>query len=118
MPEHKFIRVFKNTDEIEITVIGHNTGKQITLPVWFVHEKDTIWLFRVNGSKAQWYQNLLKKPTDYNKGRKRSAHLQSPSTRSRKECRQRDPVNPTKVQAGNDRQVLSRPLDAAVKLKL
>src|SRR5437870_7864549 len=63
MPEDKFTRALKNANEIEITVIGRNTGKPVTLPVWFVHENDTLWLLPVNGSKTQWYQNLLKKPT-------------------------------------------------------
>ena len=62
MTEDKFTRALKKTNEIEITVIGRNTGKTITLPVWFVHEKDTLWLLPVNGSKTQWYQNVLKNP--------------------------------------------------------
>ena len=63
MPEDAFTRALKKADEIEIIVIGRNTGKPIALPVWFVHEKDTLWLLPVTGSKTQWYQNLLKKPT-------------------------------------------------------
>ena len=63
MPEDKFTDALKKAKEIKITVIGRNTGKEISLPVWFVHEKDTLWLLPVNGSKTQWYQNLLKKPT-------------------------------------------------------
>ena len=62
MTEDKFTRALKKTNEIEITVIGRNTGKTITLPVWFVHEKDTLWLLPVNGSKTQFYQNVLKNP--------------------------------------------------------
>src|SRR5262245_5799463 len=63
MPDDAFIRALKKANEIEITVTGRNTGKQLTLPVWFVHEKDTLWLLPVKGSKTQWYQNLLKNPT-------------------------------------------------------
>src|SRR5262245_29922705 len=62
MPENEFSRALKKANEIEITVIGRNTGKQITLPVWFVHEEDTLWLLPVTGSTTQWYQNLLKNP--------------------------------------------------------
>ena len=62
MPEDKFTRALKKANEIEITVIGRNTGKPITLPVWFVQEQDTLWLLPVNGSKTQWFQNLLKNP--------------------------------------------------------
>src|SRR5262245_41821356 len=63
MPEDKFTRALQKANEIEITVIGRKTGKQITLPAWFVHENDKLWLLPVNGSKTQWYQNVLKKPT-------------------------------------------------------
>ena len=62
MPENGFTRALEKAKEIKISVIGRNTGKTITLPVWFVHEKDTLWLLPVNGSKTQWYQNLLKNP--------------------------------------------------------
>ena len=62
MPEDKFTRALKNANEIEITVIGRNTGKAITLPIWFVHEDDALWLLPVHGSKTQWYQNLQKNP--------------------------------------------------------
>ena len=63
MPEDKFSHALKKANEIEITVIGRNTGKQITLPVWFVHDEDALWLLPVKGSKTQWYQNLRKNPT-------------------------------------------------------
>jgi deazaflavin-dependent oxidoreductase (nitroreductase family) len=63
MPENAFTRALEKTKEIKISVIGRNTGKPITLPVWFVHENDTLWLLPVSGSKTQWYQNLRKNPT-------------------------------------------------------
>ena len=63
MPENGFTRALQKAKEIKITVIGRNTGKPITLPVWLVHKNDTLWLLPVNGSKTQWYQNLLKNPT-------------------------------------------------------
>ena len=62
MPENAFTRALEKAKEINISVIGRNTGKTITLPVWFVYEKDTLWLLPVNGSNTQWYQNLLKNP--------------------------------------------------------
>ena len=63
MPENAFTRSLEKAKEIKISVTGRKTGKPITLPVWFVHENDTIWLLPVSGSKTQWYQNLLKNPT-------------------------------------------------------
>ena len=57
-----FTRALKKGRQIKISVIGRNSGRTITLPVWFVHENDTLWLLPVNGSKTQWYQNVLKNP--------------------------------------------------------
>src|SRR5439155_15332013 len=62
MPENAFTRALEKANEINISVIGRNTGKAITLPIWFVHEDDALWLLPVNGSKTQWYQNLQKNP--------------------------------------------------------
>ena len=63
MPEDAFIRALTKVRQIKISVFGRNSGLTITLPVWFVHEDDTLWLLPVHGSKTQWYQNLLKNPT-------------------------------------------------------
>src|SRR5438552_19111259 len=61
-PENAITRALEKANEIIISVIGRNTGKAITLPIWFVHEDDALWLLPVNGSKIQWYQNLQKNP--------------------------------------------------------
>src|SRR5437870_6594230 len=63
MPENAFTRALEKAKEIKIGVIGRNSGRTITLPVWFVHDDDALWLLPVHGSKTQWYQNLLKNPT-------------------------------------------------------
>lgn len=63
MPEIAFTRALEKAKEIKIGVIGRNTGKPVTLPVWFVLENETLWLLPVVGSKTQWYQNLVKNPT-------------------------------------------------------
>jgi hypothetical protein len=46
--------------EVNITVIGRKSGRAITIPVWFVLDKDRLCLLPVNGSDTQWYKNLLK----------------------------------------------------------
>ena len=51
------------SDEIEITVTGRKTGKQITHPVWFVEEGDTLYLLPVTGSDSEWVKNVLEHPT-------------------------------------------------------
>ncbi|MBI2935670.1 MAG: nitroreductase family deazaflavin-dependent oxidoreductase [Chloroflexi bacterium] len=48
--------------EITITVKGRKTGKDITLPVWFVHEGSVLMLLPVRGSSTQWFRNLQSAP--------------------------------------------------------
>jgi len=52
-------RALTSTPELEITVTGRKTGRQISLPVWFVHEGDTLYLLPVGGSDSHWYKNML-----------------------------------------------------------
>ena len=49
--------------EIKITVTGRNSGRAISIPVWFVFENDKLYLLPVKGSDTQWYQNVLKNPS-------------------------------------------------------
>ena len=58
-----FIEALSETDELDLTVIGRNSGRKSTRPVWFVHEGDKIYLLPVNGSDTEWYKNALKNPT-------------------------------------------------------
>src|ERR1700730_6935806 len=48
--------------QIKISVIGRNSGKTISIPVWFVLESQTLYLLPVQGSDTQWYRNVLKNP--------------------------------------------------------
>lgn len=50
-------------NEIEITVTGRKSGREISIPVWFVLEGEKLYLLPVKGSETQWYQNVLKKPS-------------------------------------------------------
>jgi hypothetical protein len=49
--------------EIEITVTGRRSGRQITIPVWFVQEGGAIYLLPVRGPDSDWYKNLVKNLT-------------------------------------------------------
>ncbi len=49
--------------EINISVTGRKSGRTISIPVWFVLEKDKLYLLPVQGSDTQWYKNVLKKPS-------------------------------------------------------
>lgn len=52
-----------HSQEIKISVIGRKSGKKISVPVWFVLERDKLYLLPVSGSKTQWYNNVLANPS-------------------------------------------------------
>jgi deazaflavin-dependent oxidoreductase (nitroreductase family) len=58
-----FNQALASTRELEITVTGRRSGQQISLPVWFVHENDAVYLLPVTGSDSYWYKNILRKPS-------------------------------------------------------
>ena len=49
--------------EIKIRVTGRNSGRTISIPVWFVLENEKLYLLPVQGSGTQWYKNVLKNPS-------------------------------------------------------
>ena len=48
---------------IKITVTGRNSGRAISIPVWFVLDHENLYLLPVQGSDTQWYKNVLKNPS-------------------------------------------------------
>ena len=48
--------------QITITVTGRKSGRDVSIPVWFVFEDDKLYLLPVQGSHTQWYKNVLKNP--------------------------------------------------------
>jgi len=50
-------------NEIDLTVRGRKSGKDLSRPVWFVHEDDKLYLLPVQGSDTNWYRNVLKNPS-------------------------------------------------------
>jgi deazaflavin-dependent oxidoreductase (nitroreductase family) len=50
-------------NEIHISVTGRKSGRTISNPVWFVLDKDKLYLLPVKGSDTQWYKNVLKNPS-------------------------------------------------------
>src|SRR6201989_3574894 len=63
MADTAFGKALANTREVELTTTGRKTGRQISLPVWFVVRGDKLYLLPVRGSKSDWYQNLRKTPS-------------------------------------------------------
>jgi deazaflavin-dependent oxidoreductase (nitroreductase family) len=53
----------QTASEIELTVTGRRSGRDISNPVWFVQEGEKLFLLPVGGSDSDWYRNLLKTPT-------------------------------------------------------
>lgn len=49
--------------EITLSVKGRKSGRDISRPVWFVHEGSTLYLLPVQGSDTNWYKNFLADPT-------------------------------------------------------
>jgi deazaflavin-dependent oxidoreductase (nitroreductase family) len=49
-----------NTKEIEITVTGRRSGREISTPVWFVREGEKLYLVPVSGSDSDWFKNVRK----------------------------------------------------------
>lgn len=48
--------------EIHIIVAGRKTGRDISIPVWFVLDGEKLYLLPVQGSDTQWYKNALHNP--------------------------------------------------------
>jgi deazaflavin-dependent oxidoreductase (nitroreductase family) len=53
----------RNTNEIVLSVTGRKSGREISNPVWFVLEGDTLYLLPIIGTDSHWYRNVLKTPT-------------------------------------------------------
>lgn len=53
------VSVLKKEKEIELTVKGRKTGKQIPRPVWFVLKGTELLLLPVTGTDSQWYKNIV-----------------------------------------------------------
>jgi len=45
--------------QIKISVIGRKSGRTVSIPVWFVLEREKLYLLPVKGSDTQWYKNVL-----------------------------------------------------------
>ncbi len=58
----KMAEALDATREVKITVTGRKSGKNISLPVWFVRQDERLYLLPVQGSDTQWYRNVLQTP--------------------------------------------------------
>jgi deazaflavin-dependent oxidoreductase (nitroreductase family) len=58
----EFMAALQRSNQIDITVTGRNTGRQITIPVWFVTDRGKLYLVPVRGSDSDWYKNVVATP--------------------------------------------------------
>ena len=63
MAGEEFNQAFDDSREIELTVTGRTSGREISIPVWFVRDGEKLYLVPVKGSDSDWYKNILKTPT-------------------------------------------------------
>jgi hypothetical protein len=52
MGNEGFNQALESSREIELTVTGRTSGREISIPVWFVQEGDKLYLVPVRGSDA------------------------------------------------------------------
>src|SRR5438067_10720065 len=59
----EFKDALRGADELEVTVTGRKSGRQISNPVWFVQQGEKLYLLPVRGSDTDWYKNARSTPT-------------------------------------------------------
>jgi deazaflavin-dependent oxidoreductase (nitroreductase family) len=57
-----FTAALRDTSQIDLTVTGRASKREITNPVWFVQERNKIYLVPVRGSDSDWFRNVLARP--------------------------------------------------------
>jgi deazaflavin-dependent oxidoreductase (nitroreductase family) len=63
MAHEEFKNALEASREIELSVTGRTSGREISNPVWFARDGEKLYLVPVRGSDSDWYKNLLKTPT-------------------------------------------------------
>jgi deazaflavin-dependent oxidoreductase (nitroreductase family) len=63
MADEEFSKALESSSEIELTVTGRKSGREISIPVWFVREGGKLYLVPVGGTDSDWYKNVLTTPT-------------------------------------------------------
>jgi deazaflavin-dependent oxidoreductase (nitroreductase family) len=63
MASEKFKKALEASREIELTITGRKSGREISFPVWFVRDGEKLYLVPVRGSDTNWFKNVLETPT-------------------------------------------------------
>jgi hypothetical protein len=59
MSNYDLHQKLNRVSEIMLSVKGRKSGKDILRPVWFAYDGNTLYLLPVQGSKTNWYKNML-----------------------------------------------------------
>ena len=59
----QFTEALRGSNEVSLAVTGRVTGRQISNPVWFVQEGDTVYLLPVRGTDTSWFKNVRAIPS-------------------------------------------------------
>jgi hypothetical protein len=63
MAHEEFKNALEASREIELSVAGRTSGREISIPVWFARDGEKLYLVPVKGSDSNWYKNVVKTPT-------------------------------------------------------
>jgi len=58
----RLLAALKGAEEVQLSVKGRKSGKDIPRPVWFALRRNEVVFLPVAGSQTQWYKNILKNP--------------------------------------------------------
>ncbi|MDG6939663.1 MAG: nitroreductase family deazaflavin-dependent oxidoreductase [Nitrososphaerota archaeon] len=61
-PSGQAIASARDAAEVRLTVVGRKTGREISMPLWFVERDGAVCLLPGRGRSTQWYRNLLANP--------------------------------------------------------
>ncbi len=64
MAREAMLQRLRSSREVNITVKGRRSGRDISLPVWFVLDeaRPSLWLLPIRGSRSPWFRNLEADP--------------------------------------------------------
>ena len=63
MAHEEFKNALEASREIELSVTGRTSGREISNPVWFARDGEKLYLVPVKGSDSGWFKNVLENPT-------------------------------------------------------
>jgi deazaflavin-dependent oxidoreductase (nitroreductase family) len=63
MEDQQLIETLRESQELDLTVVGRRSGRESTRPVWFVLADGKVQLVPIHGSDSGWYKNVVATPT-------------------------------------------------------